>query len=69
MGYPELGYVRVSEIESVHGKLGLPVERDLHFAATHTLSVYARAAHKADVITECPQALDQAAAAAAAEKS
>ena len=31
MGFPELGSVRISELESIRGKLGLPVERDLHF--------------------------------------
>lgn len=41
MGHPELGCVSISELESVRGKLGLPVERDLHFAATKTISAYA----------------------------
>ncbi len=41
MGYPELGSVRISELESVRGRLGLPVERDLHFAANKTLAEYA----------------------------
>lgn len=41
MGCPELGSVRISEIESVRGALGLPVERDLHFSPTKTLSAYA----------------------------
>lgn len=65
MGSPELGSVRISELESARGALGLPVERDLHFAAMHTLSVYARAAWNAAAITENPQALAQAAARAA----
>lgn len=65
MGFPELGSVRISELESVRGALGLPVERDRHFNARHTLSVYARAAHRAQVITECPNALRQAAEEAA----
>ena len=69
MGFPELGCVRISEIESVRGPLGLPVERDLHFAPRHTISVYARAAHTAEAITERPEALAQAAAAAAKLKS
>jgi len=60
MGYPELGSVRISELESVRGKLGLPVERDRYFNARHTLSVYAHAARNASAITECPQALRQA---------
>ena len=64
MGCPELGSVRISELESVRGKLGLPVERDRYFIASHTLSVYARAAWNAAAITEDETALTQAAAAA-----
>lgn len=41
MGCPELGPVRVSELESVRGLLNPPVERDLYFSATKTLSAYA----------------------------
>ena len=37
----ELGYFSLSEIESVRGSLGLPVERDLHFTPT-LLSVVKR---------------------------
>ncbi len=44
LGYPELGSVRLSEIESVRGKLGLPVERDLDFEADKSLSAYAEEA-------------------------
>lgn len=69
MGYPELGYVSISELESVRGKLGLPIERDFNFEATHTLSVYAHAAHAAEAITECPQALARAADALAKERA
>lgn len=65
MGFPELGSVRISELESVRGPLGLKIERDLHFAPCHTLSVYARAARRASAITECETALRQAAQAAA----
>lgn len=69
MGFPELGGVRISELESVRGMLGLPVERDLHFATRHTIRVYARAAWKNAAITECEKALLQAAAELAAERS
>jgi hypothetical protein len=31
---PELGYFRLSELQSVRGKLGLPVERDRFFKPT-----------------------------------
>jgi hypothetical protein len=44
MGSPELGSVRISEIESLRGALGLPVESDHHFEPEYTLMVYARAA-------------------------
>jgi len=51
MGFPELGDVRISEIEALRGPLNLPVERDLHFTAKRTLSEYAREAHAAHRIT------------------
>jgi len=41
MGYPELGYVSLTELRSVRGQLGLPIERDLHFEADKPISVYA----------------------------
>ena len=44
LGCPELGYVRISELESVRGRLGPLVERDLHFSPDRTLSEYAAAA-------------------------
>lgn len=69
VGCPELGSVRISEIESVRGPFGLPVERDRYFVARHTLSVYARAAWISAAITESPQALEQAAVAIAEEAS
>src|SRR3546814_20078944 len=31
LGFPELGSVRLSELESVEGPLGLGIERDLYF--------------------------------------
>jgi len=41
MGEPELGYVSLTELRTVRGELGLPVERDEHFEADKTLSAYA----------------------------
>jgi hypothetical protein len=41
LGCPELGSVSLSELEAVRGKLNSPVERDLYFTATKTLSAYA----------------------------
>jgi hypothetical protein len=47
LGFPELGWVSLAEIAAVRGRLGLPVERDLHFQARKRLSVYAREARSA----------------------
>ena len=44
MGFPELGCVSIAELQTVRGRLGLPVERDLHFKPTKTLSAYAEEA-------------------------
>lgn len=41
LGCPEIGYVSLTELASVRGRLGLPVERDVHFAADRPLSAYA----------------------------
>ena len=46
LGEPELGYVSLAELATVRGKLGLPVERDLHFEANKTISAYAEAARE-----------------------
>ena len=43
-GEPELGSVRISEIENLRGPGGLRAERDVLFIAEHTISVYADAA-------------------------
>src|SRR5277367_1569253 len=48
MGFPELGSVSLAEIAALRGGLGLPVERDLHFKATKTLSAYAAEAARLD---------------------
>ncbi len=50
MGCPELGSVRLSEIAALRGRLGLPVERDLHFKATKSLTAYADDAREHDCI-------------------
>jgi len=44
MGEPELGYVSLAELATVRGKLGLPVERDLHFEADKSIAAYAEEA-------------------------
>jgi hypothetical protein len=43
-GFPELGYVSLEELATVPGRLGLCVERDLHFKAAKPISAYAREA-------------------------
>ena len=68
LGFPELGCVSLDELRALRGKLGLPVERDLSFAAEHPMSVYAEAARQAEGITEGTTALLQAAAALAARR-
>jgi Protein of unknown function (DUF2958) len=50
MGCPELGSVSLSEITALRGKLGLPVERDLHFEAEKSLTAYADEARLRDRI-------------------
>jgi hypothetical protein len=66
MGAPELGYVSLTELESVTGRLGLGIERDLHFEARFPLSVYAEAARLVGSITESEAMLKQAIAGLAA---
>jgi hypothetical protein len=47
LGYPELGSVRLSVLKAHRGRLGLPIERDLHFKAAAPLSTYAERAREA----------------------
>ena len=47
LGCPELGYVSLEELASVRGRLGLPVDQDLHFKGDKRLSAYAREARLA----------------------
>ena len=52
LGFPELGYVSLADISSVKGRLGLPIERDLHFVADKPLSAYAEEARtKGRIVT------------------
>lgn len=52
MGCPELGSVRISELAAVRGRLGLPIERDLYFSASKTLTAYAAEARANGCIKE-----------------
>jgi hypothetical protein len=47
MGFPELGYVSLAEIQSIKLPLGLYIERDEHFTAKMTISEYAAKARLA----------------------
>lgn len=60
-GFSELGTVRLSELESAKGPLGLGIERDLYFEARYPLSVYAEAARLAGAIVTATRVLDDAA--------
>lgn len=52
LNHPELGYMSLAEIMEVRGRLGLPVERDIHFVADKPLSAYAAEAQaKGRIIT------------------
>jgi Protein of unknown function (DUF2958) len=44
LGEPELGCVRLHELAATHGPMGLPLERDLHFALMRTIAAYAELA-------------------------
>ena len=68
LGYPEMGWVSLSEIAGVKGPLGLPIERDRHFAPTHSIAVYAEAARHAGTIVENVRSLEQAKAALDAQR-
>lgn len=47
LGEPELGSVLISELRSIRGRLGLPVERDLYFRTDKPMSAWATAARRA----------------------
>jgi hypothetical protein len=47
LGCPELGYVSLTELAGVRGRLGLPAECDRHFRADRPLSAYAAEAQAA----------------------
>ena len=51
MGFPELGYASLDELESFSGMFGLGIERDIHFKADKPLSEYAREARENGGIT------------------
>jgi hypothetical protein len=52
MGFPEFGTVSLTELAAYRGRLGLGIERDLHFKARGPISAYIDAASKASRIVE-----------------
>jgi hypothetical protein len=46
-GFPELGNVSLAELAEARGWTNLPIERDLHFEPTKTLTAYADEARSA----------------------
>ena len=60
-GTPELGTVRLSELEAFQGPFGLGIERDLWFQGRWGIGVYAEAARNAGRIVEFGPELDEAA--------
>lgn len=46
MGFPELGYVSLEELEALTLPFGLTIERDVHFEPSKTLSEYVTEANE-----------------------
>ena len=57
MGFPEFGTVSLAEIGALRGRLGLPVERDLHWTPKGPISAYIDAASAARRIVDLPDEL------------
>ncbi len=47
LGFPELGYWSLSEMQALRLPFGLGIERDLYFEGAFPLSIYAEAARQA----------------------
>jgi len=50
LGTPELGYVALEDLNSLRGKMGLPVERDQHFTFDKTVGEYAEIAREKGMV-------------------
>jgi len=50
MGFPELGYVSLSELQSIRKRLGLPLERDTGWVAEMSLVEYAEKSRREEQI-------------------
>jgi hypothetical protein len=51
-GYPELGYVSLSQLQQIRGRFGLGIERDRHFSPKAPMSVYVSKARENGQIVE-----------------
>ncbi|WP_430912163.1 DUF2958 domain-containing protein [Methylobacterium sp. sgz302541] len=51
LGSPEIGYVRLSEIQTVTATLGLDVQQDVQFRADKPLSAYAEEARRSGAVS------------------
>ena len=60
-GTPESGSVGLLELTEYRGPFGLGIERDIHFTANYSLSIYAEAARAAGHIVESGPELEAAA--------
>ena len=60
MGFPELGFVGLWEIEEIRGPAGMKIERDRHWKPRGTLSDYATAANEAMRLVELPHPAGEA---------
>ncbi len=65
IGYPELGYWSLSEMQSVRLPFGMGIERDLLFTGDFPISVWAEAARQAGSIRAAERILHQVARAKA----
>ena len=54
MGFPEFGTVSLTELAALRGRLGLPVERDLHWQSRGPISAYIDATVAAGHIVQLP---------------
>jgi hypothetical protein len=68
LGFPELGYVSLTELKAFESPMGLWVEQDQNFKAKAPLSVYAQAARSNQRIVEDNENLVEAIIKLAKEK-
>ena len=60
MGFPELGYVSISELKAVKSRFGLGIERDKWFTTSYPLSAFTKVASEVGYITDNYELLNKA---------